>query len=160
MEEKDLTLEEMLAEEPAQKHAIPFSDLPQETHYNVPEIIEDAIRNLDEAELGEPIKIEGTQIVLSSDFAKAYKQVNELSEKLSTAIKTAKDMLLEEMEKAYKETGNQKTENNGLAITYKVPTTSEKFDSKRFAEEHPDLYKQYTIFSTVKGSLLIKVKDK
>ena len=45
-----------------------------------------------------------------------------------------------------------------LQLTRVLPTTSETFDSKRFSEEHPELYKQYVKTTNRAGSLKITIK--
>lgn len=44
-----------------------------------------------------------------------------------------------------------------VKITRSLPTTKSSFDSKRFAEEHPELYKQYCRESSVSGGLRITI---
>ena len=44
-----------------------------------------------------------------------------------------------------------------ILLTRVLPTETETFDTKRFKEEHPDLYKEYTKTSTRKGSLKITI---
>lgn len=39
-----------------------------------------------------------------------------------------------------------------------LPTTTQKFDTARFKEEHPDLYEQYLVFSQRDGSLRVSLK--
>ena len=153
MDNKELDLEEMLAE----THEAPVKETsPLNSFEN---IINQAVDNLLDLPAKDIIKVEGTTIILNPDFAIAYKIANGYLDKLTDAIKTAKETLLEKMREAYNQTGGQKTENNGVSITYKVPTSTEKFDSKKFQEEYPETYKKFTYFATVKDSLLIKVKE-
>ena len=50
---------------------------------------------------------------------------------------------------------------NKIKITRSLPSTKTTFDSKRFADEHPELYKKYCRESTVSGGLRITIlKDK
>ena len=50
---------------------------------------------------------------------------------------------------------------NKIKITRSLPSNKTTFDSKRFADEHPELYKQYCRESTVSGGLRITIlKDK
>lgn len=46
---------------------------------------------------------------------------------------------------------------NKCKITIKEDTERISFDTKRFKDEHPDLYEQYVTKSTVKGGLLITI---
>ena len=51
-----------------------------------------------------------------------------------------------------------KIDTDVMTITYVAPTDREKFDSKRFREEHADLYDEYVSMIPVKSSIRIKVK--
>lgn len=55
--------------------------------------------------------------------------------------------------------GIKKFENEYLSLTFVEPSSRTIFDSKRFKEEEPDTYAQYTKTSTIAGSLRIKVKE-
>ena len=84
-----------------------------------------------------------------AEFEKKLKALKEQEEELKKAI-------LEEMEKQ----GIVKLEDeiNGLSINYIAPTYRESFDSKKFRDEHPDMYDDYIRMSPVKSSIRIKVK--
>lgn len=52
----------------------------------------------------------------------------------------------------------KKIDNEQLSITYVPPTFKDKFDEKRFREEHPELYIEYLKEIEVKDSLRITIK--
>ena len=45
-----------------------------------------------------------------------------------------------------------------VLVSYVAPTDRETFDSKKFKEDHQDLYDEYVNMSPVKSSIRIKVK--
>ena len=59
---------------------------------------------------------------------------------------------------AMQEEGIYKMENEDISITYIAETERETFDSKRFHEEHANLYHLYTKTSKVAPSIRVKVK--
>ena len=50
------------------------------------------------------------------------------------------------------------SEINGLSISYIAETAREIFDSKKFKQEHSDMYDEYIKITPVKASIRIKVK--
>lgn len=66
-------------------------------------------------------------------------------------VKTFSERMKGEMEKA----GVKKWETDNMRLTYIDPTTKETFDSKRFKEEHPEDYREYTKTTNVKSSIKI-----
>ena len=66
-----------------------------------------------------------------------------------------KKMILDEMEAK----DILAIESDDLKISYVGETYKEIFDSKRFKEEHPDLYKEYLKDSYVKSSIRITTKE-
>lgn len=66
-------------------------------------------------------------------------------------VKTFSERMKGEMERA----GVKTWETDNMRLTYIDPTTKETFDSKRFKEEHPETYKEYTKTTKVKPSIRI-----
>lgn len=64
----------------------------------------------------------------------------------------------EAIKQAMAENNIKKFDSDLLTITYVAPTVRNTFDSKRFAEERPRLYKQYVKQSDVKDSIRLKIK--
>lgn len=54
--------------------------------------------------------------------------------------------------------GIKKFDNEYISVTYVAPTTRKGFDSTRFKQEQPDIYKQYEKLSDVSSSIRITVK--
>ena len=79
------------------------------------------------------------------------KQLAELKEQ----EKQLKAGILEKMQ----ENGVQKWEFDNLRFTVRRGGTRTTFDSAKFKDEHPDIYKQYSKQTTVADSLLITIKD-
>ncbi|MBQ7212427.1 MAG: PD-(D/E)XK nuclease family protein [Muribaculaceae bacterium] len=52
----------------------------------------------------------------------------------------------------------KKVETSDIVVTRKLAATSTRFDSKRFAEEHPELYNQYLTQTTSKETIQIKLR--
>lgn len=66
----------------------------------------------------------------------------------------------EEVEKIFESTNMEKWENDLFVITKVEPYTREGFETKKFKESHPDLYKEYEKTINVKGSIRTKLKNK
>lgn len=77
-------------------------------------------------------------------------QIEELTQK--------RDGMRKLIMQAMQEEGIYKMENDEVSITYLAETERETFDSKRFREEHANLYHLYTKTSKVNPSIRVKVK--
>ena len=93
---------------------------------------------------------------LTTDVASELLKITTLEKEIKTRKDNLKELLLIEMEQ--KQIKSIKDEINGITITYTAPTQKETFDSKKFREEHTDLYDEYVKFSEVKSSIRIGVK--
>ena len=80
-------------------------------------------------------------------FETAMKQLKKQEDEL-------KDAILKEME----DKNIIKLDTDDLAITYVAGTDRETFDSKKFKEDHQDLYDEYIKMSSVKAQIRLKVK--
>lgn len=78
-------------------------------------------------------------------------KLNELKE----TEKLLKAELLQEMKKR----GLVKIDTPKVTVTYIGETQSEKFNSKKFREENPDLYDKYVYFSNVTDCVKVSVKN-
>jgi hypothetical protein len=81
------------------------------------------------------------------EFEKAMKELKEQEDEIKASI-------LEEMEIK----GIKSIDCDELLISYIAPSDRETFDSKKFREEHSDLYDEYVKFTPVKSSVRIKLK--
>ena len=104
----------------------------------------------------ELIKIENNLPVLDNDTAYQIAEFERQIKLLEEQEKKLKQAILDEMEAK----GFIKVETDAIAITYVAATDREKFDSKRFREEHADLYDEYVSMTQVKPSIRIKLKER
>lgn len=74
------------------------------------------------------------------------------------AIKAKEDELRRRIIDEMEAKGIIKLESEDLSITYKAAYDREKFSAKRLKQDHPDLYDEYITITTVKPSILIKVR--
>ena len=79
-------------------------------------------------------------------------------EKQAKEIKTQQDSMKNEILEAMQKNGVIKIDNEFLKIAFIPEHDAEKFDSKKFKEENPDIYDLYAKISKVKPSIRITVK--
>ena len=102
----------------------------------------------------ELIKVENNLPVLDSDIAYQIAEFERQIKLIEDQEKRLKQAILEEMEAK----NFIKIDTDVMTITYVAPTDREKFDSKKFREDHADLYDEYVSMIPVKSSIRIKVK--
>lgn len=104
--------------------------------------------------MAELIKVEDGMTILDME---AQRQIVAFELQMK-AIKAKEDELrrriVEEMEAKH----IIKLESEDLSITYKAAYDREKFSARRLKQDHPDLYDEYITITTVKPSILIKVR--
>ena len=79
-------------------------------------------------------------------------------EKQAKEIKKQQDIMKSEILEAMQKNGVIKIDNEFLKIAFVPEHDAEKFDSKKFKEENPDIYDLYAKISKVKPSIRITVK--
>lgn len=79
-------------------------------------------------------------------------------EKQAKEIKKQQDSMKNEILDAMQKYGILKFENEFLKIAFIPEHDAEKFDSKAFKEENPDVYDMYAKISKVKPSIRITIK--
>ena len=79
-------------------------------------------------------------------------------EKQAKEIKRQQDSMKAEILDAMQKNGVIKIDNEFLKIAFIPEHDAEKFDSKTFKEENPDIYDSYVKLSKVKPSIRITVK--
>lgn len=79
-------------------------------------------------------------------------------EKQAKEIKKQQDSMKAEILDAMQKYGVLKLDNEFLKIALVPEHDAEKFDSKTFKDENPDVYDMYVKFSKVKPSIRITVK--
>lgn len=101
-------------------------------------------------------------MVLFGDLPVYFGRVEDEVAELQRQMKAAKeryDTLQYGLLKLMSENGVKTFTGSKVKLTRKLATTRRKFDEKRFASEHADLYSQYITESPVKESILITVKS-
>lgn len=79
-------------------------------------------------------------------------------EKQAKEIKKQQDSMKNEILEAMQEYGVLKLDNEFMKIAFIPEHDAEKFDSKAFKSENPDIYDSYVKLSKVKPSIRITVK--
>ena len=106
----------------------------------------------------EIVVIENNQYILNNEFASSIAEL----ERAAKEIKKQQDSIKEQIKKTMEEKNilSLKDEINGISITYTPEQTNlEKFDSKKFKEENPDLYDSYVTLDGKKSSFItIRIK--
>lgn len=105
---------------------------------------------------------------LVAQFEKNEQAIAEVNKKIEQEVghlitqreklEAANAEMREQIKRAMEENSIKKFDGDLVAITYVAPTTRTTFDSKRFAEERPGVYKKYLKTSEVKSSIRIKFK--
>ena len=104
--------------------------------------------------MAELIKVEDGMTVLDME---AQRQIVAFELQMK-AIKAKEDELRRRIIEEMEAKGIIKLESEDLSITYKAAYDREKFSAKRLKQDHPDLYDEYITITTVKPSILIKVR--
>ena len=96
----------------------------------------------------------GADVVFSEEVCKKIVSL----EKQAKEIKKQQDIMKNEILDAKQKNGVIKIDNEFLKIAFVPEHDAEKFDSKTFKEENPDIYDSYVKLSKVKPSIRITVK--
>lgn len=96
------------------------------------------------------------------DYVTASKMVDIERElkRLNKAYDDYKTRIAEEMSRKGIKKVDAEVCHKTLSITYYPESEKERFDSKKFRTENPDLYDEYVVLSPVKEFVKIAVKDK
>ena len=101
------------------------------------------------------ITIENNVPVLDIDTANQIVEFIRKAKEIKDAETALREKILKEMEE--KKIKTIKTEE--FSITYKDGYDKEKFDSKGFRSDHPDLYDSYVSMTHCNPSILIKLME-
>lgn len=104
--------------------------------------------------MGDLILKRSNDVILDSEVDRRIRDFEVLIKAMKEEEDKLKQMLLEEME----EKGILKIDTPNLTLTYKASYDRESFNNKAFRADHPDLYDEYISMTSVKPSILIKVK--
>lgn len=106
------------------------------------------------AEFENPLKVEENKITKLETIYRKKKNLEEQIKALEEEEEKIKAEVIEDM----KANAVKIHECDTIRVTYKSASTRSTFDSKRFAEEEPEIYKNYLKTSETKESLIIKLK--
>ncbi|MDY0266508.1 MAG: hypothetical protein RBQ94_02500 [Methanimicrococcus sp.] len=73
-------------------------------------------------------------------------------------LETAENALREELLFLFRENDIEKITDHGATVRYVPEKTSRRFESKKFKEEHPDLFEEYSSETITAAHLNIKVE--
>ena len=104
--------------------------------------------------MGNIIRIEDNTPFLVPEVAEKLAEFEKKAKEIKAKQDEIKKAILEEMEQY----NILKIDTESLSITYVAPTTRETFNSKKFAEDNPELYDEYVSISPVKASIRMKIK--
>lgn len=102
----------------------------------------------------ELIKIENDKALLNNETSKKIAEF----ERQMKFIKEKEDELKTSILKEMEDKNIIKVDTDDLIISYIASSDRESFDSKKFKEEHQDLYDEYVKMTPVKSSIRIKVR--
>jgi len=129
-------------------------------------ILTEEVERLFECERkGLTYKSDRAETTLPDKAEKALEQIRSIerfiiqAEQKVKELKAQQEQYTEIIEETFAENGIKSWETDGLKITLVAPTTARTFDSKRFAEEHPEMAKDYYKESEKKGFLKITLKN-
>lgn len=104
--------------------------------------------------MAELIKVENGMTILDVEAQRQIVAFERQMEAIKAQEEQLRRRILEEMEAKR----IIKIEADDLSITYKAAHDRERFAAKRLRQDHPDIYDEYVTITTVKPSILIKVK--
>lgn len=104
--------------------------------------------------MAELIKVENGMTILDME---AQRQIVAFELQMK-AIKAKEDELRRRIIEEMEAKRIIKLESEDLSITYKAAYDRERFSAKRLRQDHPDIYDEYVTITTVKPSILIKVR--
>lgn len=120
-------------------------------------------KSLDIVKISEAQQLDGVKItadiVKTKDFQTNYTSLVNLIEYLNSIKKSVDSGVKELVKNNYTETGDSSITTDSYNFTYVPESTRQTIDSKKFKEEHPELYVKYTTTNRVSDSIRItKVK--
>lgn len=115
---------------------------------------EPAAINAQDIMMKNPLHTDGMMVEANGDIIKCLDKVKALKELISELDSAKKE--LEEDIKMFIGAAAGITHCGDTLVTWKSPKASEKFDEKRFKQEHPDLFDQYQTMAQGARRFLIK----
>lgn len=105
-------------------------------------------------EFKNPLQVEEDKVAKLENILRKKKILEEQIKTLEVEEEQVKAEVIAEM----KENAVKTYESDTIRVTYKSASTRSTFDSKKFAEAEPEIYKNYLKTSETKESLTIKLK--
>ena len=105
-------------------------------------------------EFENPLKVEEDKVAKLESIYREKKSLEEQIKALEVEEEQVKAEVIAEM----KANAVKTYESDTIRVTFKSASTRSTFDSKKFAEAEPELYKNYLKISETKESLIIKLK--
>lgn len=103
------------------------------------------------------VKAEPTLPSMPSHYLEVQQEIAELI-RTRTELKSKEDELKARILTEMDDAEVTKWDGDIISFTRTADSSREVFDTKRFKEEHPELYKQYTYITNTRGSVKIIVK--
>lgn len=101
------------------------------------------------------VPVEDEKALITHSAVDILIEAKQMAEYYTNRYKEIEEALL----KAMTESGTKQWQTEKLKATYTPAGESERFDSKKFQAEHPELYSQYMTKSTRKESVRITIKN-
>lgn len=115
-----------------------------------------------EMEVSEALKLSAVHIddyslelISSPEFEAEYSRMLHAIDKISEIKEIVNNKVKELMKEQYLVDGENRIEGNEFSMTYIPESFRERFDAKKFKEEHPTLHEKYTAVSRVKESVRV-----
>ena len=102
---------------------------------------EPAAINAEDILLKSPLHTEGKEIIADLDTLNRLSLVKKLKEEIEE-LEASRNDVINDLKLTIGD-AESLVDSNGTLITWKAPKPTNKFDEKRFKQEHPDLYEQY-----------------
>ena len=100
------------------------------------------------------VPVEDEKALITHSAVDILIEAKQMAEYYTNRYKEIEEALL----KAMAESGTKQWQTERLKATYTPASTSDRFDSKKFQEENPELYKKYLTPSTRKETVRITIK--
>ena len=104
--------------------------------------------------MNELVIVKKGEITVSTDFIEKYKNFKKLQLEMELAEKEVKNQLKEALENA----GKTNYIVNGFSAVIRKGTTRTSLNTKKFKEDYPELFEEYSQTSDVASSIVLTVE--
>lgn len=105
--------------------------------------------------MNELVTIKNNEIEIQKEAVEKLRNFQKLKLQMDLIEKEIKEGVKQAMETL----GKKSFAIEGLAVTYKAPTTRKSLDSKKLKEELPDIYEEYLKESNVSSSVTLTISE-